>query len=275
MANCSCSGNSGSAYAAANRSGYGCLSSVPTAGGIAYNCFLPPTNMAYYQNFPFYNGPCGTVAGESDSNDCGCNNGGCNANCNNNWWNCCNNSGSDSEESQNSCCNPCGKGGNNMLCNCSCNPCNPCNPCCGPAAALVTSTGGVTTTAGGAVPLTLASQASNTSIPLALANMMGPISVVGDTVVFNCTGTYLVFLSVSLPGTTSYTGTIGLTVNGTPATTATQTLALTTTAYEGTSQALVRVTEGSTMTVNTSAALTAAGPGTAANVITLTIIRIA
>ena len=156
-----------------------------------------------------------------------------------------------------------------MLCNC------PCNPCCGPAAALVTSTGGVTTTAGGSIPLTLASQASNTSIPLALANMMGPISVVGDTVVFNCTGTYLVFLSVSLPGTTTYTGTIGLTVNGTPATTATQTLALTTTAYEGTSQALVRVTEGSTMTVNTSAALTAAGPGTAANVITLTIIRIA
>ena len=156
-----------------------------------------------------------------------------------------------------------------MLCNC------PCNPCCGPAAALVTSTGTVTTSAGGSVPLTLAAQATGNSIPLALANMMGPISVVGDTVVFNCTGTYLVFLSVSLGSTTSYTGTIGLAVNGTRANTATQSLALTTTAYEGSSQALIRVTEGSTMTVNTSAALTAAVAGTGANVITLTIIRIA
>ena len=263
MANCSCSGNSGSTYAA-NRSGYGCLSSVPTVGGIAYNCFLPPTNMAYYQNFPFYNGPCGTVAGENDSNDCGCGN-----NCGCSWWNCCNSGSTDSEESQNGCCNKCGNGGNNMLCNCSC------NPCCGPAAAMVTSTGAVTTTAGSAIPLTLAAQASNSSIPLALANMMGPISVVGDTVVFNCTGTYLVFLSVSLPTGTTYTGTVGLTVNGTAANTATQNLALTSTAYEGTSQALVRVTEGSTMTVNTSAALTAATPGVGANVVTLTIIRIA
>ena len=262
MANCSCSGNSGSTYASVARNGYGCLSSVPSSSGIAYNCFLPPTNAAYYQNFPFYNGPCGTVAGENDSDDCGCNNNcsicGCTS-CSTSNSTCCNN---------NACCNHCGNGGSTMFCNCPCNPCN------GPAAALVTSTGTVTTTAGGAVPLTLSAQATDNSIPLALANLMGPISVVGDNVVFNCTGTYLIFLNVSLASTT-YTGTISLAVNGTTANTASQNLALTTAAYEGTSQALVRVTEGSTMTVNTSAALTAAAPGAGANVITLTIIRIA
>ena len=270
MANCSCSGNSGSTYATASR-GYGCLSSIPNSSGIPYNCFLPPTNTAYYQNFPFYNGPCGTVAGESDSDNgssCGC---GCGNNCScNSWWNtCCSNgcnSCSNPEQCQNGC-NQCGNGGNTMFCNC------PCNICCGPAAALVTSNGAVTTTVGGAVPLILTAQASDSSIPLALASVMGPISVMSDSVVFNCEGTYLVTLTVHLPDTVTYDGTISLTANGSPITSATQVIDVTTEAYNGSSQALIRAAQGSTLTVNTSAALTATPE--AGSIITLSIVRVA
>ena len=259
MANCSCSGNSGSTYATVNRSGYGCLSSVPTSSGIAYNCFLPPTNTAYYQNFPFYNGPCGSVAGENDS--CNCNsNCSCNSNCN------CNNNcgcGCNNDSDSNGCCNT----SRTMFCNC------PCNICCGPAAALVTSNGTVTTTAGAAIPLILAAQASDSSIPLALASVVGPISVMSDSIVFNCEGTYLVTLTVHLPDTVTYDGTISLTTNGSPITSSTQDIDVTTEAYNGTSQALVRVTQGSTMTVNTSAALTATPE--AGSIITISIVRVA
>ena len=264
MANCSCSGNSGSTYATANRNGFGCLSSVPTSNGIAYNCFLPPTNTAYYQNFPFYNGPCGSVAGESDScncsNNCGCNNNcGCSNNCNcNNSCGCCN-----TESDSNGCCNT----GNTMFCNC------PCNICCGPAAALAATTGSVTTGAGGAIPIALVAQASNSSIPLALASVVGPISVMGDNIIFNCPGTYLVTLTVHLPTGTTYTGTIGLTTSGAAVGSATQDITLTTGGYDGSSQALIRVTEGATMTINTSAALTATADGQ--NIVTVSILRVA
>ena len=275
MANCSCSGNSGSTYSTVNRSGYGCLSSVPNSNGMAYNCFLPPTNTAYYQNFPFYNGPCGTVAGENDSDNNGC---GCSGNGNNNcsccgWWsNCCNNCnncgcGSDAEGSQNGCCsNKCGNGGNTMFCNC------PCNPCCGPAAALVTSNGTVTTAPGGRVPVYMLSQTLDSTLPLALANVVGPISVTGDTIIFNCPGTYLIMFTLSLDDTAAYTGTIGLVLNGTAVPSGVFTLDGE--AFEGTTQSLVRVTEGSTMTINTSAALTNGTAGANGNIVTLSILRI-
>ena len=271
MANCSCSGNSGSTYSTVNRSGYGCLSSVPTSSGIAYNCFLPPTNTAYYQNFPFYNGPCGTVAGENDSDSCNCNN-----NCGNNCSNTCgNNCGCNSN--CNTCgCNTCGCSSDNgnccttsrtMYCNC------PCNICCGPAAALAATTGSVTTGAGGAIPIALVAQASDNSIPLALASVVGPISVMSDSIIFNCAGTYLVTLTVHLPDGTTYTGTIGLTANGAAVSSATQDITLTTGGYDGTSQALIRVAEGATLTINTSAALTATADGQ--NIVTISILRVA
>ena len=263
MANCSCSGNSGSTYATVNRSGYGCLSSVPTSSGVNYNCFLPPTNTAYYQNFPFYNGPCGTVAGESDSDSCNCNNN-CNNNCNSCGCNSCNSDNCNSCGCNNNCCCNTSR---TMFCNC------PCNVCCGPAAALVTSNGTVTTTAGSAIPLILAAQASDSSIPLALASVVGPISVMSDSIVFNCTGTYLVTLTVHLPDTVTYDGTISLTANGSQVTSSTQDIDVTTEAYNGTSQALIRVNQGGTMTVNTSAALTATPE--AGSIITISIVRVA
>ena len=272
MANCSCSGNSGSTYATANRSGYGCLSSVPTSSGIAYNCFLPPTNQAYYQNFPFYNGPCGSVAGENDSDGCNCNtNCGCNNNCCNS-CNSCNSCGSCNGDSDS--CNSCNCNNNcccstsrTMFCNC------PCNLCCGPAAALAATSGSVTTGAGAAVPISLVAQASDSSIPPALASVVGPISVMSDSIIFNCAGTYLVTLTVHLPDGTTYTGTIGLTANGAAVSSSIQDITLTTGGYDGTSQALIRVAEGATMTINTSAALTATADSQ--NIITVSIVRIA
>ena len=262
MAKCNCTGSTGSTYASTR--GYGCLSSVPTAGGgIPYNCFLPPTNMSYYQNYPFYNGPCGGPnAGGSGNGGCGC---GFRPLFNPCF--CCNNQDEESESET--------SGSSASNCNC----CLPCcckknDPCCGPAAALVTSSGTVTTTAGGNVPLTLSSTAVNSNVPMPLANLTGAISVVGDTVVFNCPGTYLVLLTVSLPSGVTYTGTIGLTQNSSAVASSTQTIALSTGSYNGTTQSLVRANAGDTLSVSTSAALTNATPASG-SIITLSIIRVA
>lgn len=267
MAKCNCSGSTGSTYATVNR-GYGCLSSVPAAtGGIPYNCFLPPTNMSYYQNYPFYNGPCGSTNASGPSgfrplfNPCfGCNNG-------------------DGAEAESETSGTSAASSGNCGC---CYPCNPCckpcckkdDPCCAPAAALVTSSGTVTTTAGGNVPLTLSSTAVNSNMPMPLANLTGAISVVGDTVVFNCPGTYLVLLTVRLPSGVTYTGNIGLTQNSSAVNSSTQAIALTTGSYNGTTQSLVRANAGDTLSVTTSAALANATP-TAGSIITLSIIRVA
>ena len=116
-------------------------------------------------------------------------------------------------------------------------------------------------------------QASDSTLPLALASVVGPISVSGDTIYFNCAGTYLITFILSLDDTAAYTGTVGLILNGTAVPTGSFTLDGD--AFEGTTQALVKVTEGSTMTINTSAALTTGTAGANGNIITLSILRIA
>ena len=242
MANCSCSG---STYATANR-GYGCLSSVPASSGIPYNCFLPPTNMSYYQNFPFYNGPCGSVPGSAATSGSGSSGCGCKP-----WANpCCCNSGAEQEvESSGS--------------SCGCwNPCKPCNPCCGPAALVATSSGAVTPTLNGTVPLTQNISTSNA------------ITVEGDTITFKCPGIYLVTLNSNIPGTSTYVGNVSLALNGQTLGTTTQTFA-TSTATNSTAQAIVRASENSTLTITTSAAGTAINPGAGTNLFTVTVVRIA
>ena len=154
-----------------------------------------------------------------------------------------------------------------MFCNC------PCNACCGPAAALVTSNGAVSTSVGGRVPVYMLAVASDSALPLALASVVGPIAVANDSIVFNCAGTYLVTLSIHLPDTVTYDGAVGLVLNSTPVESSNQSIDVTTEAYSGTSQALVQVAEGATMTVNTTAALTATPD--AGNIITISIVRVA
>lgn len=268
MANCNCAGSTGPTYATANR--YGCLSSVPTSSGIPYNCFLPPTNMSYYQNYPFYNGPCGSTPGSSGTSGSGCN---CPPPCCNP---CCNSSDSEEESSSSSSEKPCGCNCFNPFGGCG-KPCNKCckpNVCCGPAVALASSSGAVTTTASGSIPLNLTATAADSNVPMPLANLTGPISVVGDNIVFNCPGTYLVLMTIALPTGTTYTGTIGMNLNGTPVASSVQNLAVTSNSYHGTSQALIRATEGSTLSVVTSAALTTTAPA-AGSVINVSAVRVA
>ena len=243
MANCNCSG---STYATVNR-GYGCLSSVPTSSGVPYNCFLPPTNMSYYQNYPFYNGPCGSVPGSSGAGG----NGGCGCKP---WCNpcCCN--GSNSEPEMES------SGSSSSSCGCW-NPCKPCNPCCGPAALVATSSGAVTPAANTAVPLVQSTSINNN------------ITVDGNAITIKCPGVYLVTLNSNIPSA-GYNGNVSLVLNGQTLSTTTQNFA-TSTAANNTTQAIVRVAENSTITVVPSAANAAITPTPGTNLFTVSVVRIA
>lgn len=201
--------------------------------------------MSYYQNYPFYNGPCGSTpsaTAASGSGSCGCKPCWCNP--------CCNGQGSEPEMESS------GTSG------CGCwNPCKPCNPCCGPAALVATSSGAVT-------------PAANTAVPLVQSTSINDnITVDGNAITIRCPGVYLVTLNSNIPST-GYNGNVSLALNGTVLGTTTQNFAASTAAND-TTQAIVRVAENSTLTVLPSAAGSQLTPTVGTNLFTVSVVRIA
>ena len=201
--------------------------------------------MSYYQNFPFYNGPCGSVPGSAATSGSGSSGCGCKP-----WANpCCCNSGAEQEvESSGS--------------SCGCwNPCKPCNPCCGPAALVATSSGAVT-------------PAANTAVPLVQSTSINDnITVDGNAITIKCPGVYLVTLNSNIPSA-GYNGNVSLALNGTVLGTTTQNFAASTAAND-TTQAIVRVAENSTLTVVPSATGAQLTPTVGTNLFTVSVVRIA
>ena len=181
-----------------NNCGYGTLSTV---AGPLVNCGCGCTNPQYYQNFPFYNGPCGCVSCDENSSSW-------RRNSPWSWWNRCN--------SCNSCnsCNNCG-GWNNRSCGCGCdngwNHWNHWGSCatvrnvgdCSSAAHFVANSP-VLVEAGGTVPLVADLCSSDYEV------------CADGSVLIHRPGTYMAIHSLHVPAMQTLSTQMFLTLNGNP-----------------------------------------------------------
>ena len=191
--------------------GYGTLNTV---AGPLINCGCGCTNPQYYQNFPFYNGPCGCVDCKNQSSSWRRHHPW-------HWWNSCGNGcGCSNQSSWNHC--SCGSGSSQWN-HCGWNPWNGCahvnvGDCS--AAASFGANASMMVEAGGTIPLT----AEICSADYEVCN--------DGSILIHRPGTYMAIYSLHVPALQSLSTQMFLSLNGTP--------------LEGSAQDVSRIADGTT-----------------------------